>query len=91
MQAIHEPLEAYRHFVKLALVGSHHPVDHGRGHQRLADLQASRPLWAVGDQVIDAHGQKVVRVHQATGINYTVAIGIGVVAKSDIKAIFNLE
>ena len=81
----HEPLEADRHLDQRAAEVRRDAVDHGRGHQRLADRRVGSPAGAMGVQVLDGHGEVVVGVHQArVGRDDAVPVGVGVVAGGDV-------
>ena len=62
------------------------PVDHRRGHQRLADPGGVRPAGAgAAEEVADRDGQEVVGVHQP-GVRRddAVPVGVGVVAGGEV-------
>lgn len=87
-QTVHEPLEADRHFDQLTAETGGDPVDHARRDQRLADPRGSRPLLAVGVQVVDGDGEVVVRVHQPGVRRHdAVPVGVGVVPGRDLIAL----
>ncbi len=88
VEAIHEPLEADRHLFQGAANLAGHPVDHGRGDQRLADGRIGRPAGAMGKQILDRHRQIVVRVHQAGLGDDTVTVVVRVIAKGDVELVF---
>ncbi len=88
VEAIHEPLEADRHLFQSAANLTGHPIDHGRGDQRLADGSISSPAGAVGKQILDRHRQIVVRVHQAGLGDDAVTVVVRVITKGDVELVF---
>jgi hypothetical protein len=60
-----KPLEANRHFPKLAIEAANHPVDEAAADQGLADDRAIRPLRAVGQQITDRNRKVMIRVQQS--------------------------
>ena len=85
-QRVDEPLEADRHLNELGVDGSGHAVDQGGGNQRLADAGAFRPARAIAaEQILHAHGDVVVRVHDAPVRAYdAVAVGIRIGAADQV-------
>ena len=50
------------------------------------------PARAVVEEVVDRHGQVVVRVHEAGRRRHdAVAIGVGVVAEGDLEAVLQAD
>ena len=84
-QAVHEPLEADRHFHQLAAQVGHHAVDHCAGHQRFTYRHIGAPLWAMLEQVVDGYRQIMVRVHQALRRDDAMAVVIRIVGKRQIE------
>ena len=65
-----------------------HPVDDRTAHRGLADRRGAGPVRPVGVEVVDRHGQVVVRVHQpAVGGDDAVPVGVGVVAGRDLVVV----
>ena len=84
-QTVDEPLEANRHLQEPAADACDHSVDQRRRDQRLADGRALRPAGPVREQIVDRHGEIVIRVHQAAvGSDDAMAVGVGVVAGGDV-------
>ena len=88
VETVHEPLEADRHLFEGATDLAGHPVDHGRGDQRLADGRPLGPAGSVGEQILDGHRQIVVRIHQARLGDDAVTVVVRVIAKGDVELVF---
>ena len=87
-----EPLEADRHLGELPVQALHDTVDQAAADQRLADLRVRGPVGPVSQQVTDRDGQVMVGVHEPHGLgDDPVAIGVGVVAERDVKAVLELD
>jgi hypothetical protein len=68
VQTVNKPFKADRDFHQLTTQRINHAVNHGRRNQRFTNSNLFAPLWAMLEQVVDRHGQVVVRVHQPAGV-----------------------
>ncbi len=91
-QTVHEPLEPDRHFDQRAADLLRDAIDRAAAHQRFANRGVCGPRRPVGEQVEDRGREIVIGIHQAgTRRHDAVTVGIGVVAESDIEAVFERD
>ena len=84
-QALGEELEAHRHFIQLTTQACGDAVDQAAGNHGLAHGGITAPLRAVAVQVVDGHGQVVVRLQQAVGGDDAVAIVVRVAGEGHVE------
>ena len=88
MQARGKILKAHGDFAQAPVKPFHNPVNQAATHDSLSDGGGTRPLQAVPQQVIDGHGEIVVRIHQPCGgRDNPVAIRIRVAAKGNVELV----
>ena len=67
-------------------------IDQAAADQRLADGRRRRPVGAMREQVVDGHGQVVIRIHQADRRrDDAVAVGVGIVGEGDAELILEAD
>ena len=59
-----KPLKPHRSLVQNALMPNHDAVNQRTRHQRLPHRSRCRPVRPVGQQIIDRHRQKMIRIQQ---------------------------
>ncbi len=92
MQSGREPLEAHRHFVKLPSKALHHAVNDAAADQRFADGGGGVPFRPMRQQIVDGHGQVMVRIEQAgRWSDDAVAVSVRVVAEGDVELVLELH
>ena len=91
-QALDEPLEAHRHFVKPAPQLRRDPVDHAARYHGLADRRILPPAGTVLEQVVDRDREVMIRRQQpgASGDD-AMAIVIGVAGEGHIEAVLQSD
>src|SRR5690554_754495 len=89
-QTVHEPFEANGHLREAAAQATRDTVDHRARDQRFPDRRILGPSRPVSEEVVDRHGEIVVRIHQATTARYdTVSVVVGIVPEGDVVAILD--
>ena len=84
-QTRHKPFESHGDLNQSPPEACRDSVDHGRGHQRLADPRVRAPARPVGVEVLDRNGEVGVGIHQAgVGGDDAVPVGICIVARGDV-------
>ena len=67
-------------------------VDHRTGNKSLAHRGIDAPVGAILEEIPDGDGEIMVGVHQPNAArDNAVTVGVGVVAKGDVKAIFEFN
>ena len=82
-----EPFEADRDFDDLASQLPAYPVQHGAGHQGLADTGIGPPLEPAAEKMPGHGGQIVIGIHQTAFGHDAVAVRVRVTGKSQIEAV----
>ena len=91
-QAVHEPLEADRHFVERPAELRGDAIDHLAADHRLADRRAVAPLRPVLEEVVDGDREVVIgRQKPRAAGDDSVPVVVGVAGEGDIEAILQAD
>ena len=82
----------YRHFVQLASQRAGNPVDHAARYHGLAHRRLRRPTRAIAVQIIDAHREIMIRLHQPAGArNDAVTVVIGIARRRNVELFLQID
>ena len=91
-QTVGEPFEADRHFVQTTTQTLGHAIDQATADHGFTHASIGAPLRTVLEQVIDGHGEVIVRRQQTTGRrDDAVAVVIRVAGESHVETLFQTD
>ncbi|CRZ49237.1 Uncharacterised protein [Vibrio cholerae] len=88
VESINKPFEAYWNFTQFAAKIGNHFINHRTGNQRFTDGNMARPTLTMTVQIINAHREEVIRIHQAFRGHNAVTVVVRIVTKSQVVFIF---